>query len=226
MQNHSADPTVAVLRASYGPLRELVSGLGESDSWLPTGCEGWAARDLTHHHLGDARRALVALHNPRLEPPDRDAVTYWQDWAPEPIGAADGLRFTRVGASMFTQFEPLRELYLETTAAVLHAAAASGPEIPVATQGHVLLTRDLLSTLAVEATLHHLDFLVAVPDAARPDPVALAHVRTILDGLLGQPVPLPWDDEHYALAATGRTALTAAERLRIGGLASRFPLFS
>ena len=62
--------------------------------------------------------------------------------------------------------------------------------------------------------------------AARPDPVALTHVRTILDGLLGEPVPLTWDDERYALAGTGRTALTAAERLRMGELATRFPLFS
>jgi hypothetical protein len=220
------DPSVELLRASYEPLRSLVGDLDEAGSWLPTGCEGWAARDLTHHHLGDARRALVALHNPRLEPPDRDAVTYWHDWAPDPRGAADGLRFTRVGASMFTMFGPLRELYLETTAAVLHAAAAAGPEIPVATQGHVLLTKDLLSTLTVEAVVHHLDFLVGIPDAVRPDPLALAHVRTILDGLLGQPVPLAWDDEHYALAATGRTPLTAAERLRMGELAARFPLFS
>ena len=226
MLNAPHHPSVEVLRAAYEPLRSLVGELDEAESWLLTGCEGWSARDLVVHHLGDARRALVALHNPRLEATNRDAVTYWHDWATDAPGAADGRRFTRVVASMYKDFDQLRETYLETTGAVLHAAQTSGPEVAVATQGHVLLTKDLLSTLTVEAVLHHLDFLVAVPQAPHPEPVALAHVRTILDGLLGESVPLAWDDDHYARVATGRASLTAAERLRMGELAAQFPLFS
>ena len=230
MQTHFADESVVTLRAAYEPLRALVERIDDDTSWLQTGCQGWAARDLTHHCLGDTRRALVALHNPRLEPPDRDAVTYWSGWAVdangEADGAANGRRFTRVNASMYTDFGPLRQEFLETSAAVLHAAAAIGPEVAVATQGHVLLAKDLLSTLTVEAVIHHLDFLVAVPDFPPPDPLALAHVRAVLDGLLGEPVPVAWDDEHYARVATGRAPLTAAERLRLGQLAARFPFFA
>jgi hypothetical protein len=43
--------------------------------------------------------------------------------------------------------------------------------------------------------------------------------------LLGYAVPLNWSDEHYALAGTGRTPLTDAERDTLGPDAGRFPLF-
>ncbi|KMS65601.1 hypothetical protein ACH49_31095, partial [Streptomyces leeuwenhoekii] len=112
----------------------------------PTDCTGWAVRDLLFHLLGDAQRALVALHTPAAGPPDRDAVTYWRDWAPDPAGAANGRRWSRVGASMFLDFRQLRELYLETAAAAAEAAAATPPDRPVATQGHVLRAGDLMLT--------------------------------------------------------------------------------
>ena len=34
---------------------------GTVTSWAPTGCTGWAVRDLVHHCWSDAQRALVAL---------------------------------------------------------------------------------------------------------------------------------------------------------------------
>ncbi|GCB43411.1 hypothetical protein SNL152K_696 [Streptomyces sp. NL15-2K] len=177
------------------------------------------------HCLADAQRALVALHTPASEPPDRDAVTYWQDWAPNPVGAAGGRRWTRVSAGMFLDFRQLRELYLETAAATVTAAEAARPDRRVSTQGHVLTAGDLMLTLAVEASIHHLDLVRELPGAPGPAPGALAAVRATLDGLLGRPVPLDWSDEHYARAATGRAPLTDAERLALGADADRFPLF-
>ncbi len=136
---------------------------------MPTACTGWAARDLVFHCLGDAQRALVALHTPASGPADRDAVTYWRDWAPDPAGAANGRRWSRVAASMFLCFRQLRALYLETAAAAVRAAAATDPKLRVATQGHVLTAADLTTTLAVEATIHHLDLVPHLPGApARP----------------------------------------------------------
>ncbi|MDH6565786.1 uncharacterized protein (TIGR03083 family) [Streptomyces sp. SAI-208] len=215
-----------VLRAAYGAFAAVVRPLGDEESWLPTGCAGWAVRDLVFHCAGDAQRALVALHTPAAGPADRDAVTYWRDWAPDPVGAAHGRRWNRVSASMFLDFGRLRELYLETAAATVNAAADARPDLRVSTQGHVLTAGDLVLTLAVEATIHHLDLVTDLPGAAGPSPVGLAAVRATLDGLLGRPVPLDWSDEHYARAATGRTPLTDAERLALGADADRFPLFS
>ncbi|MET8076822.1 maleylpyruvate isomerase N-terminal domain-containing protein [Streptomyces sp. NPDC005303] len=64
-----------VLRAAYEAFAAVVRPLGDEESWRPTGCVGWAVRDLVFHCAGDAQRALVALHTPAAEPADRDTVT-------------------------------------------------------------------------------------------------------------------------------------------------------
>jgi uncharacterized protein (TIGR03083 family) len=219
-----AEPS-EVLRKAYEVFADVVDRLDDQESWLPTGCTGWVVRDLVFHCLGDAQRGLVGLHTPSSRPADRDAVTYWQSWSPDTVGAANGRRWARVCASMFTDFSQLRELYLETAAATVTAAAPVDPQRRVATQGHVLTAGDLMTTLAVEATIHHLDLTVALPDAPRPSAAGLSSVRSTLDGLLGRSVPVAWDDEHYALAATGRVPLTETERKSLGPDAPRFPLF-
>ncbi|WP_190183764.1 maleylpyruvate isomerase N-terminal domain-containing protein [Streptomyces cirratus] len=219
-------PSADVLRAAYGAFDAVVKTVTDERSWLPTGCAGWSVRDLVFHCVGDAQRGLVALHTPVERPPDRDAVTYWEDWRPEPVGAANGRRFNRVVASMFLQVDQLCELYSETVAAMVDAAAGASAGRPVATQGHVLFAGDLIRTLAVEATIHHLDLVLSLPDAPGPSAEGLGEVRRTLDGLLGRPVPLPWDDAHYARVATGRATLSDADRARLGADAARFPLFA
>lgn len=52
---------------------------------------------------------------------------------------------------------------------------------------------------------------------------ALRLVRGTLDGLLG--AQLDWDDQAYALKGTGRMPLTDDDRIALGPLAARFPLF-
>ncbi|MFJ6504390.1 MULTISPECIES: maleylpyruvate isomerase N-terminal domain-containing protein [unclassified Streptomyces] len=214
-----------VLRHAYEAFSAVVVRLEDEESWLPTRCVGWAVRDLIFHCLGDAQRGLVALHTPSPGPADRDAVTYWQDWRPDSVGAANGRRWARVSAGMFLDFGQLRDLYVETAAAAVTAAERADPERVVATQGHVLTAGDLMTTLAVEATVHHFDLTTGLPTAPAPSPSALSSVRSTLDGLLGRAVPVAWDDEHYALAATGRVPLTDAERQALGADAARLPLF-
>jgi hypothetical protein len=225
MSAENAVGPARVLRAAYGAASAVVAGLGEEESWLPTGCTGWAVRDLVYHCLTDAQRALLALHTPTPEPVDRDAVTYWRDWRPDTAGAADGRRRVRVNGSMFLDFRQLQDLYLETLAATAHAGGAADPAQRVRTQGHVLTAGDLLTTLAVEATVHHLDLMAELPHVPWPAPEGLAAVRATLDGLLGAPAPPDWTDEHYARVGTGRRGLTAAERAALGPAAERFPLF-
>ncbi|GAA2497944.1 maleylpyruvate isomerase N-terminal domain-containing protein [Streptomyces gobitricini] len=215
-------------RAAYGAFMAAVRKIDDEASWAPTGCTGWAARDLVFHCLTDAQRALNALHTPTDAAPDRDAVDYWTDWRQQDAAggerAAHERRFARTVAGTYPHFGELRELYLETATAVVHAADHTDPGLSVATQGHVLSAGDLLRTLAVEATIHHLDLGGSLTGLPGPSPEGLAEVRRTLDGLLGRPVPLPWDDAHYARAATGRAALTPAERTALGRDADRLPL--
>lgn len=127
-------------------------------------------------------------------------------------------------ASVWSRFRPLQDLYLETCTAAVHQASQASPDLVVQTQGHQLTVANLLVTLVVEAGVHHLD-LVAALDRPGPGVPTLGAVRHTLDGLFGGPVPLPWSDEHYARAGTGRIPLTPAERDTLGPDARRFPLF-
>src|SRR3954447_21561923 len=220
-------PTGAdLVRESYAALSEVLRDCGDDGSWAPTGCRGWSVRDLTFHCAADAQRALVALHTPTDEPVDRDATTYWRDWTPDPEAAARGRRFNRVGASMFLLWDQLRELYLETSAAVVHALTSTPPANRVRTQGHVLTADDLARTLCVEATLHHLDLLEGLPDAEGPAATAFQEVRRVLDALVGEQVARGWADERYARVATGRAQPTSEELAELGEVADRFPLVS
>ena len=214
----------ALLHLAYDDLSALLSALTEEEGWQPTGCAGWTPVDLGFHLLGDARRALVALATPAAEPADTDAVTYWTAWRPPEPGDTEELWSTRIAASTQGGLPGIAERYAETAAAVGVAAARVAGTDRVRTQGRVLTVADLLSTLVVEAAVHHLD-LVAHLDRPGPADSPLAEVRRVLEGLAGGPLPDRWDDVTAARRGTGRERLTAADRLELGPVAARFPLF-
>lgn len=223
------DDPAAVLAAAYGALSDLVAAVDDERSWLPTRCLGWSVRDVVFHCVADAQRGLVAMHTPTGGAADRTAVTYWAGTAAGASGssgAANGRRFTRVVASLFLDFTQLRDLSLETAAAVVRCASSADATSVVETQGCRLTTGDLLVTLAVEATIHHLDLQLAVPDGAQPSVEGLAAVRASLDGLLGHPLPDHWDDVRCALVATGRAVPTRDELSDLGAGAARLPLLA
>jgi hypothetical protein len=88
----------------------------------------------------------------------------------------------------------------------------------------VLSVADFLSTLVVEAAVHHLDLVLRLD---RPGPAAgpLGEVRRVLEDLLGRPLPGRWDDATAARRGTGRERLTDDDRAELGDAASAFPLF-
>jgi hypothetical protein len=113
--------------------------------------------------------------------------------------------------------------YAETAAAVLTLAARAAPDDLIATQGHVLSVDDLLATLVVEATIHHLDLTVCLDSPGpRPEPVAVT--RATVDALLGRPTPAAWNSEQWLRAATGRAELTEEQREYLGPDVGRLPL--
>jgi hypothetical protein len=213
-----------LLRSAYGDLSALVSDLRPEEGWQPSGCAGWSVLDLTQHLLDDARRGLVALATPADGPATTDAVAYWRSWQPSPEDDDSTAWRTRVRASVTGGLPGLAPLYAETAAAVVVAAGRADPGGLVATQGWVVRVDDLLSTLAVEAAVHHLD-LVAHLDRPGPPPGALAEVRRVLGELLGYPLPAGWDDATAARRGTGREPLTDADRAALGDAAASFPLF-
>ncbi len=221
----SADP-LATVTIAYTDLASVAVSLSEAESWLATGCAGWAVRDLVFHLLGDAQRALVALAVPTAfasgPPPDRDSVTYWIDSPGAPDADSRGLRSLRTMASAW-RLDLLTNTYAETSRAVLALAARTPLDALIETHGHVLRVGDLLDTLTVEAALHHLD-LVRELDRPGPQAAPLSVVRQTVDGLLGRPVPDTWDELTWITIASGRRSLTAHDRAVLGADADRIPL--
>ncbi|WP_167759049.1 maleylpyruvate isomerase N-terminal domain-containing protein [Blastococcus sp. TF02A_35] len=214
-----------LLRTAYGDLSAALYGSAASgDPWAPTGCRGWAVHDLAFHLLGDARRAVVGLNTPARGPADRDAVTYWRGWSPPGPGDDEALVRTRAVAAVGIAFADLVEEYAGTTAAVLVAASRVPAGELVRTQDLAMTVDALLSTLTVEAAVHHLD-LVAHLDRPGPSAGPLAEVRRVLEGLAGGPLPATWDDATAARRGTGRETLTGADRAELGERAGAFPLF-
>jgi hypothetical protein len=213
-----------LLSAAYDDLSALLCSLTEDEGFQPTGCAGWTPVDLGYHLLGDARRALVALATPVAGPTDTDAVSYWTAWRPPARGDDEELWRTRIAASTQGGMAAVSARYAETAAAVVVSTGRVRDGERVRTQGRVLTVADLLSTLVVEAAVHHLD-LVAHLDRPGPAEESLAEVRRVLEELAGRALPDRWDDVTAARRGTGRERLTAADRLELGPAVGLFPLF-
>jgi Mycothiol maleylpyruvate isomerase N-terminal domain len=218
------DESLHLLTTAYRDLSGVLGALSPDEAWEPTGCAGWSVVDLGFHLLSDARRALVALNTPADGPADTDAVDYWRAWQPPEPGDEVELWSTRIAASVHGGLPGIAGRYAETSAAALVAAARVEPGDLVRTQGRTLPVADFLSTLTVEAAVHHLDLVVRLD---RPGPSAgpLAEVRRVLEGLHAGPLPRAWDDATAARRGTGREQLTADDRAEIGDGATAFPLF-
>lgn len=222
MTARPAGPELAALRIAYSDLATIAASIDEQDAWRHTRCAGWVVRDLLFHLLGDAQRALVALATPAAGPPDRDAVTYWADAPGSDDAEFRELRAQRTIASAWG-LGALTRTFTETTRAVITLAARSTADSLVATQDHVIQVDDLLTTLVVEAAVHHLDLVVELNrPGPRPEPLTL--VRYTLDGLLGRPTPSDWADERWALVGTGRVPPSGRERRVLGPAVGELPL--
>ncbi|MCH1865943.1 maleylpyruvate isomerase N-terminal domain-containing protein [Nocardioides sp. CFH 31398] len=213
-----------VLVASYDALSGVLDGLVDADWERPTRAEGWSVRDLTFHLLLDAQRALVTLASPGERAPDRDRFDYWRDFHPEQGdgGAGHAALVRRVAAAYGER--ALLALWRDTAPAASHAVTLADQADLVATQGHVLTVADLASTLVVEATVHHLDLVVDLPDAPGPPVEGLAETRRVLDVLRGVRFPEAWGDERVALLGTGRVRPDAAEGEALGDAGRPLPL--
>lgn len=219
-----SDLARSAMVASYRAVTDDAGKLGEDGLARPSRCLGWSRADLLFHLLLDAQRALVTFATPAVGEPDVDYVSYWAPFRPGAEGYAAHARFVRRVASSYRSDLVIAKLWAETAAAAAHAAETLPADVKLATQSHVLYAGDFLATLAVEATIHHLDLVAGDESLAGPSGPGLAVTRKTLDAALGELVPVGWDDVDYVLKATGRAELTADDHARLGGLVARFPL--
>lgn len=211
--------------AAYSLLDELAASLSDQQLLLPSRCHGWAVCDVLCHLDFGMQEILVGFASPTTSPADTDLASYWRACCAPGEPDLAHARFTRLVASAYTRPSGLVAHLHLTTGAALRQALAAVPDQRLDFQGHVVTMGDFLALWAVEAAVHHLDLVVDLPDAPRPAPVSLQVTRDTLDLLLGQRVPVPLDDEAYALKGTGRLPLTDEEAWALGPLSARFPLF-
>lgn len=215
------------LAQAYDGITRTVADLDDADLQRPTRCRGWLVADLLLHVVGDAQRALVALASPADGPPDTDDISYWRSFQPGDDDAdSRHAWWIRRSAAAFHRPGGIVQVWTDTAPAAVRAAGRADPDSCVTTQGHVLRVRDLLTTLATEAVIHHLDLVVDLPDAPRPGEAAVRAAVATMDGLLSDDAvrPASWDDEEYLLKATGRLPLTDHDQVELGEVAGWFPL--
>ncbi|MFF3935156.1 maleylpyruvate isomerase N-terminal domain-containing protein [Streptomyces phaeofaciens] len=208
---------------SWAALRAAVAGLADKDFARPSGCAGWLVRDLVCHLVIDAQDVLITLVTPTDAEPTADAVTYWnvQDRPPTGEDPLDALT-VRLAAAYG---EPhLLTFHLDDVgSAAGRAAELADPRTRVSTQDMVLTVDDYLAAYVLEWTLHHLDLIAHLPDAAEPPAQGLARSRAMLEEIAGSAFPPSFTDRDALLVGTGRRAATDTERTELGELAARLP---
>ncbi|ARH94867.1 maleylpyruvate isomerase N-terminal domain-containing protein [Streptomyces sp. MOE7] len=209
---------------SWAALRTAVAELPDEDFARPSGCTGWLVRDLACHLIIDAQDVLITLVTPAETEPTRDAVTYWEVTATPPTGE-DPLDALTVRLAAAYEEPWLLKFHLDDVgSAAGRAAQLADPAARVRTRDEVLTTGDYLSAYVLEWTLHHLDLIAHLPDAAEPPAEVLARSRELLEKIAGAAFPPSFSDKDALLIGTGRRAPAAAEKAELGELAAKLPL--
>jgi uncharacterized protein (TIGR03083 family) len=215
---------VDLFSRSWTALRTAVAELPDEDLTQPSGCAGWLVRDLVCHLIIDAQDVLITLVTPAETEPTRNAVTYWEVAETPPTGddPLDAL-VVRLAAA-YEEPWLLKFHFDDVGSAAGRAAALADPSLRVSTRDEVLTASDYLCAYVLEWTLHHLDLIAHLPDAAEPPAECLARSREMLEKIAGTAFPAPLSDKDVLLVGTGRRAPTDAEKVVLGALAVKLPL--
>ena len=227
-------PEVEALAAQLDDLVGLVAELSAEDFARPTRCPGWSVAELVAHCEGMLLRLVGENAHAVDGPAEVDRVGYY---GYDPDGPREGENPAK------TFSEVIRDRVIDEVGGrsgaqlraslegALEAAVRGVREIPadrvIKRSGHPKMTfGEFVASRNVEFGVHAMDIAHATGRRERLQPASATIVRSILDGLLGEPLPalLHWDDTTYILTGTGRRALEADERAALGALAERFPL--
>ncbi|BET45514.1 maleylpyruvate isomerase N-terminal domain-containing protein [Kitasatospora aureofaciens] len=207
---------------SWSALLAAVADLSDEDFARPSGCAGWLVRDLVCHLVVDAQDVLITLATPTTEEPTRDAVSYWQ--VVDPPTGDDPLDALIVRLAAAYEQPGLLKFHLDDVgSAAGRAAALADPAGRVGTQGQVLTAGDYLCAYVLEWSLHHLDLIAHLPEAAPPPAAGLRLSRELLEGVVGTAFPTVFTDRDVLLIGTGRRTPSPAETAALGELAARLP---
>jgi uncharacterized protein (TIGR03083 family) len=212
----------------------LVGVLSEEDFSRPTRCPGWSVAELVAHCEG----MLLRLAGENARPVDGEAeidrVGYYRY---DPDGPRDGedpgktfsevIRDRVIDEVGGRSGDQLRTSLQHAVGGALQGVREIPAERVIKRSGHPRITfSEFVATRNLEFGVHTMDIAHAVGRPERVRPEAATIITGILDQLLGEPVPdsLRWDATAYILTGTGRRALEADERAKLGAFAAKFPL--
>lgn len=197
---------------SWTALLTAVADVPDEDFERPSGCAGWSVRDLACHLVIDAQDVLITLVTPADTEPTADAVTYWEVSHTPPTGDDPLSALIPRLAAAYGEPRWLKFHLDDVGSAAGRAAVLADPDTRVSTQDKVLTAGDYLSAYVIEWTLHHLDLIAHLPDAADPPADTLAAARDLLEKIAGTAFPASFSDTDALLVGTGRRAPTDAEK--------------
>ncbi|MFC4492906.1 maleylpyruvate isomerase N-terminal domain-containing protein [Streptomyces ovatisporus] len=210
---------------TWTALRRAVAELPDEDFARPSGCTGWLVRDLVCHLVIDAQDVLITLVTPAGTPPTVNASTYWKVEDRPPTGE-DPLDALTVRLAAAYEEPRLLKFHLDDVgSAAGRAAELADHGVRVSTRDEVLTVGDYLTAYVLEWTLHHLDLVAHLPDAAGPPAEGLARSRALLEEIAGAAFPASFTDRDALLVGTGRRAPTGEEKAELGEQAAKLPLF-
>ena len=209
---------------SWTALRKAVAELSDEAFAQPSGCHGWLVRDLVCHLIIDAQDVLITLVTPAESEPTRDAVSYWDVTETPPTGD-DPLDALTVRLAAAYEEARLLKFHLDDVgSAAGRAAELCDPSLRVSTRDEVLTASDYLSAYVLEWTLHHLDLIAHLPNAAGPPAEGLTRSREMLETIAGTAFPVSFSDEDALLVGTGRRPPADAQKAELGDLAAKLPI--
>jgi hypothetical protein len=151
-------------------------------------------------------------------------VTYWEVADTPPTGD-DPLDALIVRLAAAYEEPRLLKFHLDDVgSAAGRAAELADPAMRVSTRNQVLTAGDYLSAHVLEWTLHHLDLIAHLPDAAQPPAEGLARSRELLEKIAGAAFAASFSDTDALLVGSGRRVPTDAEKAELGELAAKPPL--
>lgn len=151
-------------------------------------------------------------------------MTYWEVAETAPTGD-DPLDALTVRLAAAYEEPWLLKFHLDDVgSAAGRAAELADPAVRLGTRDEVLTTSDYLDAYVLEWTLHHLDLIAHLPDAAEPPAEGLARSRALLERIADAAFPVSFSDKDALLIGTGRRAPAEGEKAELGPLAARLPL--
>ena len=209
----------AALRAEASRLSSELTGLTAADWARPTDCPPWTVADLLGHVVTILAWIPDMLSAPAPPRADVDAAGYYRaDDRFSEAGNAARVELARDRAARAGGGPALAASFHRTWRHVLTLCEREPAARVVRTRhGDAMLLSDFLLTRVVEVGVHGLDLAAALnrPPWLTPEAAAALSDLLLPDGGPAALTRLGWDPVTFVRKASGRAALSAADRDRV-----------